>query len=114
MTRVRLAAVLLAAASAILTLTLAGSAHWHSSKRVAAPPLQYMPIPGGDAGEGLSQMDSYWSDRLTYPTGNFNAAWLRHAAEQADKIPSGIPAGRRQASGRSARSATAERELARD
>jgi hypothetical protein len=107
MTRVRLAAVLVAAAAAFTTLMIAGSAHVRgSSHPIRALPL-YMALPGGDVGEQLSQMDGYWNDRVTYPTGNFNPAWLRHAAEQADKIPSGIPAGRQQASARSASNAAA-------
>jgi hypothetical protein len=59
--------------------------------------LRYMPVPGrerGDADE-LNRMEEEWNNRLTYPTGIFNPAWLRIAAE-ADSlitraIPSGIP-----------------------
>ncbi len=41
----------------------------------------------------LGQLEQYWSDRLTYPTGNFNPAWVRQAAAQHELMPQGIPAG---------------------
>src|SRR3954469_19749687 len=92
---IRIAMVAAVAVALFVTVLVAGSTHWTHSKKASAP-LRTMPVPGGDAGEALKQMDSYWNDRVTYPTGNFNPAWLRHAAEHADKIPSGIPAGRGQ------------------
>ena len=36
-------------------------------------------------------MDAYWNDRLTYPTGHFNPAWLRAAARQDARIASRRP-----------------------
>jgi hypothetical protein len=41
----------------------------------------------------LGRLEQYWSDRLTYPTGNFNPAWVRQAAAQHARMPRGIPAG---------------------
>src|ERR1017187_10271295 len=41
----------------------------------------------------LGRLEQFWSDRLTYPTGNFNPAWMRQAAAQHERIPRGIPAG---------------------
>ena len=41
----------------------------------------------------LGRLEQFWSDRLTYPTGNFNPAWVRQAAAQHERIPRGIPAG---------------------
>ena len=41
----------------------------------------------------LSQLEQYWSDRLTYPTGNFDPAWVRQAAAQHALLPQGIPSG---------------------
>src|SRR4051812_24753283 len=103
---IRIAVVAAVAVALFVTVLVAGSTHWTHSKKASAP-LRTMPVPGDTAGEALQQMDSYWNDRVTYPTGNFNPAWLRHAAEQADKIPSGIPAGRPQrASSRFAGAAT--------
>src|SRR4051794_41896132 len=106
MNRVRTALLAAVALALFATVAVAGSTHWkHSSK--TSSPARYMALPGGDTGEELGRMDSYWNDRVTYPTGNYNPAWLRHAAEQADRIPSGIPAGRPQrASSRLAGAAT--------
>jgi hypothetical protein len=41
----------------------------------------------------LGQLEQYWNDRLTYPTGNFDPAWLRQAAAQHALLPQGVPAG---------------------
>jgi hypothetical protein len=38
-------------------------------------------------------MDTYWNDRLTYPTGHFNPAWLRAANRQDSHIATRRPAG---------------------
>ena len=64
-------------------------------RRVSEPP-RYMPVPGGNLqGEaaGLAQLEQYWHDRLTYPTGRFNPAWVRAAAAQHARMTSGVPAG---------------------
>jgi len=42
-----------------------------------------MPVPGNDLqGEAarLAELEQYWQDRLTYPTGRFDPAWVRAAA----------------------------------
>ena len=36
-------------------------------------------------------LDAYWNDRLTYPTGHYNPAWLRTAAAQDARISAGCP-----------------------
>lgn len=41
----------------------------------------------------LGQLEQYWSDRLTYPTGKFDPAWVRQAAAQHALLPQGVPAG---------------------
>ena len=64
-------------------------------RRVSEPP-RYMPVPGGNLqGEaaGLAQLEQYWHDRLTYPTGRFDPAWVRAAAAQHARMTSGVPAG---------------------
>ncbi|MEY2548136.1 MAG: hypothetical protein QOD64_718, partial [Verrucomicrobiota bacterium] len=40
---------------------------------------RFMPAPGGDP-DDLDRMESEWNNRLTYPTGIFNPAWVRLAA----------------------------------
>ena len=57
---------------------------------------RYMPAPGiGSQEEGarLAQLEQYWHDRLTYPTGRFDPAWLRVAAAQHARMARGVPAG---------------------
>jgi len=55
---------------------------------------KYMPVPGGEA-DDLARMEEEWNNRLTYPTGRFNPAWVRQQRSgRTDKhrIPLGIPA----------------------
>ena len=65
----------------------------HQSSRATAPPsaAAYMPVPGSGEGEQFGAMDTYWNDRLTYPTGHFNPAWLRAAKAQDTSIASRRP-----------------------
>src|SRR5213080_4541947 len=59
-------------------------------------PERYMPVPGSDTrGEasGLAELEQYWYNRLTFPTGRFDPAWLRAAAAQHARMTSGVPAG---------------------
>jgi len=53
---------------------------------------RYMPVPGGKP-DDLDRMEVEWNNRLTYPTGLFNPAWLRLAALQDSFIPRAIPLG---------------------
>src|SRR6266542_584161 len=64
--------------------------------RRASQPERYMPVPGARLQEeaiGLAQLEQYWHDRLTYPTGRFDPAWVRAAATQHARMASGVPAG---------------------
>src|SRR6266567_5722254 len=57
---------------------------------------RYMPVPGTDSQDEavrLGQLEQYWQDRLTFPTGRFNPAWLRAAAAQHARMARGIPTG---------------------
>jgi hypothetical protein len=57
---------------------------------------RYMPVPGAgsqDEAAGLGQLEQYWQDRLTFPTGRFNPAWVRAAAAQHARMTIGVPAG---------------------
>src|SRR4029078_11896876 len=57
----------------------------------------YMPVPGPDvreAGAGLAQLEQFWFDCLTFPTGRFNPAWVRAADRQHKRMPRGMPFGR--------------------
>src|SRR5437763_1739320 len=48
------------------------------------PQQRYMPVPGGEP-DDLNRLEAQWNDRLTYPTGRFDPAWVRQAAA-ADKL----------------------------
>ena len=64
--------------------------------RPAAEPDRYMPVPGSkpeSEAAGLAKLEQYWHDRLTFPTGRFDPAWLRAAAVQHGRMTSGVPAG---------------------
>src|SRR6266849_8493286 len=84
-----------------LTLCLSGVALAILAERGAAPrPApeadRYMPVPGGSSqseSAGLAQLKQYWHNRLTYPTGRFDPAWVREAAVQHARMPVGVPAG---------------------
>jgi hypothetical protein len=43
--------------------------------------------------EDLSQRADYWTQRVTYPTGQYDPAWLLQAAVQDKQIESRVPAG---------------------
>ena len=98
MNRIRIALLAAVGLALFATVLAAGSTHWTHSTKTSAP-LRYMALPGGDVGEELGRLDTYWNERLTYPTGNYNPAWLRHAAAQAGQDSErGIPAGRQRRS----------------
>jgi hypothetical protein len=57
-------------------------------------PPRYMPVPTDGPQEetaALSRLEQFWFDRLTFPTGHFNPAWVRAAAAQHDRMPTGVP-----------------------
>src|SRR6266478_9805200 len=56
-------------------------------------PERYMPVPGAnsrDEAARLAELEQYWQDRLTYPTGRFDPAWVRTAAAQHARMASGV------------------------
>jgi hypothetical protein len=62
----------------------------------ASRPLPYMPAPGqrpDTEAADLGRLEQFWNDRLTYPTGRFDPAWLRAAAVQHARLAMGVPAG---------------------
>jgi hypothetical protein len=62
----------------------------------ADQPSRYMPVPGRNRREepaGLAQLEQFWFDRLTFPTGRFNPAWVRAAAREHRRMPRGVPFG---------------------
>src|SRR5207302_4559968 len=80
-------------------LALAIIAARESTLHRVSQPSRYMPVPGNDLqGEAarLAELEQYWQDRLTYPTGRFDPAWVRAAAAQHARMASGIPVGTHQ------------------
>jgi hypothetical protein len=64
--------------------------------RPAPEPGRYMAVPGASSeseAAGLEQLEQYWHDRLTFPTGRFDPAWVRAAAAQHARMMTGVPAG---------------------
>lgn len=41
----------------------------------------------------LERLEQFWNDRLTYPTGKFNPAWVRAAAAQHNSMRPALPSG---------------------
>src|SRR5436190_2748029 len=78
------------------SLALAIFAARESTVHRVAQPARYMPVPGSDLqseAARLAELEQYWQNRLTYPTGRFDPAWVRAAAAQHARMASGIPAG---------------------
>jgi hypothetical protein len=95
MNRTRIASVLFAVVALVVTLGVVGRS---SSSKPMSPLLRYVPIPGsGESAEGLGQLEGYWNDRVTYPTGKFDPLWVRRAASQDGRVERAVPEGRRRA-----------------
>jgi hypothetical protein len=53
---------------------------------------RYMPVPEGEA-DDLDGLEVDWHNRVTYPTGRFDPAWVREAAAQDARIERQVPFG---------------------
>jgi hypothetical protein len=88
--------VLLALTLCFAGVALAMFSIKESTLRSMSQPARYMPVPGGELqseAARLGELELYWQNRLTYPTGRFDPAWVRAAAAQDARIARGIPAG---------------------
>ncbi|MFN2623323.1 MAG: hypothetical protein ABR611_10800 [Chthoniobacterales bacterium] len=85
--RVFVAFVLFSAGVSLLAFSLDDTA-----KTNIAAPQRYMPVPGGEP-DDLDRMETQWNDRITYPTGRFNPAWVRLAAAADARITRAVPFG---------------------
>src|SRR4051794_28110006 len=56
-----------------------------------------LPVPSDtdqeSESEELGRLDQFWNDRLTYPTGDFDPAWVRTAVAQDAAVEEKMPAG---------------------
>jgi hypothetical protein len=87
---------LLALTLGLSGVTLAILAGKDGALRRPSGPEHYMPVPGSntrDETTGLAELEQYWHNRLTFPTGRFDPAWLRAAAAQHARMATGVPAG---------------------
>jgi len=55
--------------------------------------IQFSTADEDSDGDRLLEQEGFWMQRLTYPTGKFDARWVRQAAEQDKRIARGIPVG---------------------
>ena len=51
-----------------------------------------MPGPGGEPAD-LDRLEAQWNDRITYPIGRFDPAWVRVAAAADARITRNLPFG---------------------
>ncbi len=78
--------------AALLALFGAGVFSTNNAER----PAPYMRVPGSRVeteAADLGRLEQFWNDRLTYPTGRFDPAWVRAAAIQHARMAVGVPAG---------------------
>src|SRR4051812_16098743 len=91
MRRTRIVSVVTFVTAALVAVAVAGL-HGQSSSTTSAMSAEqaalakYMP-GAGSSEEDLGATEAYWSNRLTYPTGEFNADWVRRAAAQDARVP---------------------------
>src|SRR6476661_3587509 len=55
---------------------------------------RFMIVPGEKA-DDFNRMEEEWHNRVTYPTGVFDPAWVRRAAEHDATIARGVPFGQK-------------------
>ena len=88
------AALLAAAAFSGISDPAAGRPQGANAEIAGDGPERYMPVPGGDA-DDLNRIELEWNNRLTYPTGRFDPAWVRIAAQQDSLVLRQIPSGQK-------------------
>src|SRR5436309_11177607 len=88
--RIRALAALVLCGMGICLAKLSFSPPQFATAERARP--RYMPVQG-ERGEELNRMEEEWNNRITYPTGVFDPAWVRQAAVQDSFIERAIPAG---------------------
>src|SRR5260370_10147904 len=86
--------ILLGLTLALSAIALAIFAGKDAAVPSAAEPERYMPVPGAKGqseAAGLAQLEQYCHDRLTYPTGRLDPAWVRAAVAQHERMTTGVP-----------------------
>ena len=57
---------------------------------------RFAPQPGAEPREDLSsqeEWETFWTQRLTYPTGRFDPAWISNAVAEDRRVPRAVPGG---------------------
>jgi hypothetical protein len=91
--RILLAFTLCSAGAALAISTFTGGRELKlAANSLAQERPRYMPVEGGEV-DDLERMEIDWHNRLTYPTGKFDPAWIRAAALHDRGIARGVPAG---------------------
>src|SRR5690348_12110043 len=77
----------------ILATTVLARTVLHRTPSAHSSAYRTLATPGNESDEAqaLAQLDSYWSERLTYPTGRYNGLWLRRAAAQDENVRRDVP-----------------------
>ena len=74
----RILSIIVVGVVAITALVVGG---WNWKSDTSRSPGRYLAVPPAEA-EVMVTHAEYWADRVTYPTGVFDPAWVRSAARQ--------------------------------
>ena len=86
----RILSMIVVGVVAITALVVGG---WNWKSDTSRSPERYLAVPAPEKAEWLEASTAYWHDRVTYPTGAFDPAWVRSAARQDARMASRVPAG---------------------
>ncbi len=86
----RILSIIIVSVVAITALVVGG---WNWQADTSRSPDRYLAVPQAEKAEQLMVTGPYWHDRVTYPTGAFDPAWVRRAARQDARMASRVPAG---------------------
>lgn len=89
--RVFVAFLLFSAAVCLAMFSFNGEIY--SNRSTGVPSAErYLPVPGGNP-DDLDRIEAEWNNRLTYPTGVFDPAWVRQAAAADARVARSVPFG---------------------
>ncbi|HJT17629.1 MAG TPA: hypothetical protein VJ853_09585, partial [Thermoanaerobaculia bacterium] len=95
----RIAATSVTSSGLVILPTASPEANYHATAKGSISGLtadtQFSEGDTETDGERLLQTESFWNDRLTYPTGKFDPSWVRQAAKQDKNVPRGTPKGKK-------------------
>src|SRR5215204_3146131 len=86
----RVLSIIVVGVVAITALVVGG---WNWKSETSTSTERSVAVPAPEKAEWLEASAGYWHDRVTYPTGTFDPAWVRSAARQDARMASRVPAG---------------------